>query len=69
VAGRGRVTARPRCAGSPPSRGAGSITSTQFFQSRLRTSIAIGEPSVSPARTPARNSISSVSICMRRPRP
>ena len=29
----------------------------QFFQSRLWISIAIGEPSVSPARTPERNSI------------
>ena len=51
------------------SRGAGSMISCQFFQSRLWMSIAIGEPSVSPARTPERNSTASFSICMRRPRP
>ena len=51
------------------SRGAGSMISCQFFQSRLWISIAIGEPSVSPARTPERNSTVSFSICMRRPRP
>ena len=33
------------------------MISCQFFQSRLWISIAIGEPSVSPARTPDRNSI------------
>ena len=45
------------------------MISSQFFQSLLRISIEIGEPSVSPARTPDRNSMRSVSICMRRPRP
>ena len=33
------------------------MISCQFFQSRLWISIAIGEPRVSPARTPERNSI------------
>ena len=69
VAGpRTRVTARRRGSGSS-SRGAGSMISCQFSQSRLRMSMAIGEPIVSPARTPERNSTSSRSICMRRPRP
>ena len=45
-----RALARPSAHRS--SRGAGSMISCQFFQSRLRMSIAIGEPSVSPARTP-----------------
>ena len=37
-------------------RGAGSMISGQFFQSRFGMTIAIGEPMVSPARTPDRNS-------------
>jgi hypothetical protein len=41
----------------------------QFAQSRLRMSIAIGLPIVSPARTPERISAVSRSICIRRPRP
>lgn len=45
------------------------MMSTQFFQSLLRISMEIGDPSDSPARTPERNSMRSVSICMRRPRP
>jgi hypothetical protein len=32
-------------------------------------SIAIGDPIVSPALTPASSSTSSFSICIRRPRP
>ena len=66
--GRTRVTARLR--GVPGSTsGAGFMISSQFFQSRLRISIAIGAPIVSPARTPERNSTASFSICIRRPRP
>ena len=45
------------------------MISCQFFQSRLWISIAIGEPSVSPARTPERSSAWSDSIFMRLPRP
>ena len=77
--GRTRVTARLRSARLPsaPRR----IASVVVARSRIHdllpvlpvaiagSSIAIGEPSVSPARTPDRNSTVSFSICMRRPRP
>ena len=42
---------------------------SQFAQSRFLTSIAIGDPIDSPARTPPRNSTRSCSITIRRPRP
>ena len=60
-----RDGAAARRPASSLSRGAGSMISCQFFQSRLRMSIAIGEPSVSPARTPERNStrVASRSAC------
>ena len=45
------------------------MTSSQLAQSRLWISIATGEPSVSPARTPASHSIASGSIFIRAPRP
>ncbi len=68
--GRTRVTARRRSVPSASvSRGAGSMIACQFAQSRLRMSIAMGPPNVSPARTPERISAVSRSICMRRPRP
>src|SRR6266513_3297305 len=45
------------------------MTSCQCSQSRFHTSMAMGEPSVSPARTPASHSIWSDSIFIRAPRP
>src|SRR5881409_688794 len=53
----------------PGASASGAITSRQCSQSRFHTSMAIGEPSVSPARTPASHSIWSASIFMRAPRP
>ena len=46
-----------------------AIFSRQFSQSRFRRSMATGPPSVLPKRTPERTSTSSLSICMRSPRP
>jgi len=65
--GRGRVTWRRRS--SPGASASGAITSCQCSQSRFHTSIATGDPSVSPARTPASHSIWSASIFIRAPRP
>ena len=45
------------------------MISSQLVQSRLWISIATGEPSVSPERTPAIHSIRSFSIFIRAPRP
>ena len=53
--GRGRVTWRRRSV--PAASASGAITSRQCSQSRFHTSMAMGEPSVSPARTPASHSI------------
>ena len=49
--------------------GSTAMTCVQFAQSRLRTRSRIGEPSVSPWRTPPRISARSVSIAWRAPRP
>ncbi len=68
--GRGRVTgARFAPVASAGTSGPTCIVCCQFFQSRLRISMATGLPSVWPFRTPLRISAVSVSICMRRPRP
>ena len=49
--------------------GSTCITRVQFSQSRFRTRSRIGEPIVSPCRTPARISARSCSIVCRAPRP
>jgi hypothetical protein len=62
--GRGRVSAS-----GVDGRGAGDIRSSQLPWSRLVIDIAMGEPRVSPPRTPPTNSTRSVSIFIRPPRP
>ena len=63
--GRGRASLRR----GSSSRAPGLITSSQLAQSRFSMSSAMGEPSVTPARTPERICASSASIFMRAPRP
>ena len=64
----GRGVAKSASAASSSS-GSTCMTWVQFSQSRLRTSSRIGDPSVSPWRTPARISARSCSIAWRAPRP
>ena len=63
--GRG-VTSRARSDGASPNV---AMRSVQFSQSRLRTTSAIGVPSVRPKRTPETTSTVSRSIRWRPPRP
>ena len=68
--GRGRVTTGRSVPEAPAGASSSAcIVCCQFSQSLLRISSEIGEPSVSPARTPDRISALSDSIAMRRPRP
>ena len=62
--GRGRVSAS-----GGEGRGPVPMRSSQLWWSRFVIDIAIGEPSVSPPRTPPTSSTRSVSIFMRPPRP
>ena len=66
--GRGRTSRRRRRASGSVS-GSEAITSTQLSQSLFAMCNAIGEPRVSPARTPLMNSTASASIFIRAPRP
>ena len=78
--GRGLVSGRLRAisfsaftssaaASAAASTGSGLITVCHFGHSELPTRTAIGDPRVSPCRTPPRNSTSSCSNFIRAPRP
>ena len=78
--GRGRVSGRLRAisfsaltsfaaARSSAATGSGLITVCHLGHSLLPTRIAMGDPSVTPCRTPPRNSTSSRSKDIRAPRP